>query len=267
MMKAVELIMIRWNASPELFQIGGFALRYYSLMFVLGFVLMGYYVQGLFKKYGKDPELVGSLTNHIIIGMLIGARLSHCLFYEPEYYLKNPLDILKVWEGGLASHGGFLGVIISVKVFFNKHKDLPFLWLMDLVSGPCLFVGGLIRIGNLFNSEIYGEPTTVPWAFIFEQVDNLPRHPTQIYESLGYFTISFILCLMVKKKNGIWAQGSVLAAAIIMSFSFRFLIEFLKGEQSSITAQFPINMGQVLSLVFIAGGVYLYKRVNKASLN
>lgn len=255
--------MIKWNVSPEIVQFGGFALRYYSLMFVLGFILMGEYVKKLFSKYGKDPELVSSLTTHIIVGMLVGSRLAHCLFYDPDYYLMHPLDILKVWEGGLASHGGYLGVIIAVWIFFKKQKDLQFLWIMDLIAGPCLFVGGLIRVGNLFNSEIVGEPTTVPWAVIFERVDNLPRHPAQVYEAIGYFSIAFILCMMEKKKFSSWPKGSILAAAIILSFMFRFFIEFLKAEQSSVTESFPINMGQVLSLAFVAGGVFLWVRIRK----
>lgn len=258
--------MIKWNVSPEIVSIGSFSLRYYSLMFVLGFILMGEYVQKRFKKYGKNPELVSSLTTHIILGMLIGSRLAHCLFYEPDHYLLHPLDILKVWEGGLASHGGYLGVIIAVWIFFRKHKDLPFLWIMDLIAGPCLFVGGLIRVGNLFNSEIVGEPTDVPWAVIFERVDNLPRHPAQIYEAIGYFTVAAILFTMERKKFQIWPKGSILAAAIVMSFTFRFLIEFLKAEQSTLSASFPINMGQILSLLFTLGGIFLWVKVNKKAV-
>jgi phosphatidylglycerol:prolipoprotein diacylglycerol transferase len=255
--------MITWNVSPIIVEVGFFKLRYYSLMFVLGFLLMGEYVKHLFKKYGKDPELVSSLTTHIIFGMLIGSRLVHCLFYEPEQYLSDPIEILKIWEGGLASHGGYLGVFVAVAIFLRKHKDLSFLWIMDIISGPCLFVGGLIRVGNLFNSEIVGEPTNVPWAFIFERVDNIPRHPAQIYEAIGYFTVAFILCWMEKKKFLVWAQGSIISAALILSFMFRFLIEFLKGEQSSLSVNFPINMGQILSLVCVACGVVLWMIVNK----
>lgn len=247
--------MIVWNADPVLLHLGPFELRYYSLMFVIGFVLMGHYVSGLFKQHGKDPELVSSLTTYIIVGMLLGARLAHCLFYEPEYYLPNPIEILKVWEGGLASHGGYAGVMIAVWLFLRKHHDLKFFWIMDLIAGPCLFLGGLIRIGNFFNSEIVGEPTDLPWAIIFQRVDSVPRHPAQLYESIGYFTIAAILMAVAKYKFHKWPRGTNLALAIILSFTFRFFIEFLKDEQSQLVLSDTINMGQWLSVAFVVFGI------------
>ena len=246
--------MMKWNVDPEIVQFGNFALRYYSLMFVIGFIAMGEYVKRVFVKYGKDPVLVGSLTTHIIVAMLIGSRLAHCLFYEPQYYLSNPLEILKVWEGGLASHGGYVGVFIGVWLFLKKNPSMGFLWLMDIVCGPALFVGGLIRLGNLFNSEIYGNPTDVPWAMVFEKVDLIPRHPSMIYESIGYFTIAFILFWMEKKKFNVWNHGTIVSWSVIISFTFRFFIEFTKAEQSTLTVFNTINMGQVLSLVCVAAG-------------
>jgi prolipoprotein diacylglyceryl transferase len=233
-------------------------------MFVIGFILMGQYVQKLFKQHGKDPELVSSLTTYIIMGMLLGARLAHCFFYEPEYYLPHPIEILKVWEGGLASHGGYAGVMIAVWLFLRKHRDLSFFWIMDLIAGPCLFLGGMIRIGNLFNSEIVGEPTTVPWAVIFERVDNIPRHPAQIYESIGYFTIAAILMWIAHHKFNKWPRGTNLAIAIILSFTFRFFIEFLKDEQSQIVVTDAINMGQWLSVAFALFGVGMLWYINRA---
>lgn len=252
-----------WNVDPELLSIGPFSLRYYSLMFIIGFLLMGEYVKKLFAKYGRDPELVSSLTTHIIVGMLIGSRLVHCLFYEPQYYLSNPIDILKIWEGGLASHGGYLGVIIAVWIFMRKHPEIKFFWIMDLIAGPCLFVGGLIRIGNLFNSEIVGRASDVPWAVIFQRVDPFPRHPAQVYESIGYFTCAGILFWMEKKKFTQWKKGSILAAAMILSFAFRFFVEFVKDEQATITVSSVINMGQLLSVAFVIAGIVLWFRVQK----
>lgn len=253
-----------WNADPVLLRVGFFELRYYSLMFILGFFLMTAYVKTIFKKYGKDPELVSTLTSYIIVGMLIGARLGHCLFYEPDYYLSHPLEILKVWEGGLASHGGYLGVIVSVFFFLKKYPVVKFLWLLDVLVGPCLFVGGLIRIGNFFNSEIFGGPTDAPWAVVFQRIDMVPRHPAQLYEAIGYFSIAAILIMLERKKNGIWPQGSNLAIGFILSFTFRFLIEFIKDEQSEVVITDAINMGQWLSLVFVIAGVILLWRVNQA---
>lgn len=252
-----------WNVDPELLSIGPFSLRYYSLMFIIGFLLMGEYVKRLFVKYGRDGELVSSLTTHIIVGMLIGSRLVHCLFYEPQYYLSHPLDIIKIWEGGLASHGGYLGVIIAVWIFMKKHPQLKFFWILDLIAGPCLFVGGLIRIGNLFNSEIVGRPSNVPWAVIFQRVDPFPRHPAQVYEAIGYFTIAGILFWMEKKKFTQWKKGSILAAAMVLSFAFRFFVEFVKDEQATITVSSVINMGQLLSLAFVIAGIVLWFRVQK----
>lgn len=167
-----------WNVDPEILHIGPFVLRYYSLMFVIGFLTMGHYVGKLFKQEGKNPEDVSSLTTYLIVGMLIGSRLVHCLFYDPQHYISHPLEILKVWEGGLASHGGYIGVIIATLIFLRKHPEHNFFHLLDMIAGPCLFVGGLIRIGNLMNSEIYGAPSSLPWAITFIRVDNLPRHPS-----------------------------------------------------------------------------------------
>ncbi len=255
--------MIKWNVDPELLSIGPFSIRYYSLMFIIGFITMGEYVSRRFKAYGKDPQLVSSLTTYIIVGMLIGSRLAHCFFYEPQYYLSNPLDILKIWEGGLASHGGYLGVIIAVAIFIKKNSELNYWWLMDVIVGPCLFVGGLIRIGNLFNSEIIGEPTNLPWAFIFERVDMIPRHPAQIYESIGYFSIAAFLMWFEIKKSKQFKAGTNIAIGFIISFTFRFLIEFLKGEQSTLELFSFINMGQILSLALVAFGFVLLLFVNK----
>jgi prolipoprotein diacylglyceryl transferase len=232
-------------------------------MFIIGFLVMGEYVKKLFAKYGRDPELVSSLTTHIIIGMLIGSRLVHCFFYEPQYYFSHPFEIIKIWEGGLASHGGYLGVIIAVWIFMRKNPGLKFFWIMDLIVGPCLFVGGLIRIGNLFNSEIVGRATDVPWAVVFQRVDPFPRHPAQVYESIGYFTIAGILFYLEKKKFREWKKGSIFAVALVISFLFRFFIEFTKDEQATITITSLFNMGQVLSLVFVLAGILLWFRVQK----
>ncbi|MES2527854.1 MAG: prolipoprotein diacylglyceryl transferase [Bdellovibrionota bacterium] len=254
---------MNWNVDPEIVNIGFFSLRYYSLMFIIGFLLMGEYVKKLFAKYGRDPELVSSLTTHIIVGMLVGSRLVHCFFYEPQYYFSHPLDIPKIWQGGLASHGGYLGVIIAVWIFMRKNPSLKFFWIMDLIAGPCLFVGGLIRVGNLFNSEIYGKASDVPWAMVFQRVDPFPRHPSMIYEALGYFTIAGILFWMEKKKFATWKKGSIFSLALVMSFFFRFLVEFTKDEQATIVLSSAINMGQLLSLAFVVGGTILYLRIQK----
>lgn len=247
-----------WNVEPEIIKIGPFAIRYYSLMFVVGFFSMGKYVSILFKDDGKNPEDVSALTTYIIVGMLIGARLAHCLFYDPSYYFQHPLETLYVWEGGLASHGGYTGVIVAVFLFLKKHPKHHFFKLMDMVAGPCLFVGGLIRIGNFMNSEIYGRPTTLPWGVVFERVDAIPRHPAQLYEAFGYFVIAGLLSYLYHKKANTWRSGTILSIAIVLSFFFRFLIEFTKDEQSSLFSNPTINMGQWLSVLFMAMGIVLF---------
>ena len=255
---------MEWNAEPILFQLGPIAIRYYSLMFIIGFISMSYYVKKVFQADGHDPKLVDSLTNHIIVGMIVGARLAHCFFYDPGYYLSNPHKILMVWEGGLASHGGYLGVIIAVSLFIKKNPKINFLWLMDNIAGPCLFVGGLIRIGNFMNSEIIGKASDLPWAIIFKKVDLVPRHPAQLYEAIGYFSVAFLYMYLSRKAKGL-KNGAVLAIAMILSFLFRFFVEFAKDNQSTISDSLPINMGQILSLCFMMGGVYLYLKVQKPS--
>lgn len=254
-----------WNVDPEIFKIGPFALRYYSLMFVIGFITMGQYVKYLFKRTGKIPEDVSSLTTYIIAGMLIGARLGHCVFYDPVYYWNHPLEVLFIWEGGLASHGGYLGVLIAVYFFLRKKQTYKFLDLMDIVTAPSLFVGGLIRLGNFMNSEIYGKPTDLPWAIVFEKVDNIPRHPSQLYEASGYLLIAGILFYLQKRFLNLWKPGKILSVAIVISFFFRFLVEFTKDEQSSLFSNPAINMGQWLSIMFILFGVALFLYINKSN--
>ncbi len=256
---------MKWNIDPEIVRIGPVAIRYYSLMFVIGFMTMDYYVKKLFVKHGKDPALVSSLTNYIVIGMIVGARLAHCFFYDPGYYLSHPFDILKVWQGGLASHGGYVGVMVAVSLYLRKHKDMTFLWITDLIAGPCLFVGGLIRLGNFFNSEIVGRPSDVPWAIVFEKIDYYPRHPAQLYESLGYFSIAFFLNFLATKKYDSLKRGAVLYIAMIISFTFRFLIEFTKDNQSSISEGLVLNMGQFLSLAFIIFASLMLFRLRKTA--
>lgn len=256
---------MNWNVEPEIIKIGPLALRYYSLMFVIGFFSMSHYISILFKRNGKNPEDVSALTTYIIIGMLVGARLAHCIFYDPIYYFHHPVEVFYVWEGGLASHGGYMGVIIAVVLFLKKHPAYQFLKLMDMVAGPCLFVGGLIRIGNFMNSEIYGKPSTLPWAIVFEKIDNVPRHPSQIYEAIGYFFIAGILTFLYQKKGSIWKSGLIFSVAIILSFSFRFFIEFTKDEQSTLLNQPIINMGQWLSLGFVFLGTGLFWILHKRS--
>lgn len=185
--------MIEWNVSPEIFRLGPFAIRWYSLGFVFAF-LLGYYIIRHILRLEKKPEVyVDELFVYVFLGTIIGARLGHCLFYDPGYYLKHPLEILMIWHGGLASHGAAIGILTALYIFSKKRKDISFLWVLDRVVIVVALSGFFIRMGNLFNSEIYGKEAHIPWAFIFKRVDNIPRHPTQIYEAIAYLII-FLCC-------------------------------------------------------------------------
>ena len=174
---------INWNANPEIFTLFGiFPIRYYGLLFASGLLISYSVIARIYKNEHIPLENLEKLTVYIFIGTIAGARLGHCLFYEPAYYLSNPLEIIKIWHGGLASHGAAIGILLALYLFSRKVKK-PFLWTMDRVVIVVALAGSLIRMGNLMNSEIIGNPTTVSWAFIFERVDNIPRHPAQIYES------------------------------------------------------------------------------------
>jgi len=252
-----------WDINPELFNLNifGFHLapRYYGLAFVLGFFLAEKYISKIMYKNGYSKEEMSTLFTYSLIGCIVGARLGHCLFYEPGYYLSNPFEIMKVWKGGLASHGGFIGVIISVSMFNKKaKKKLDFLWLLDLVAAPALLGGVFIRLGNLMNSEILGRPTDLPWGFIFKRVDNIPRHPAQLYEALGYFVVSMFGYYFYKKYQGKWPKGRHVGYILIGGMGWRFFTEFFKENQVAFEQGMLINMGQVLSLVMMVVGFGLF---------
>lgn len=259
--------MITWNVDPEIFRLGSIAVRWYGLMFVIGFLIGERYASKVLREdKGKTQYDASRLVNYMLLGTFLGARLGHCLFYDPLYYLSNPLEILMVWKGGLASHGGYAGIILGAYFYSRKYKDLPFLWLMDMIAGPALLTGGLIRLGNLMNSEIIGKPSDLPWSFIFKRVDDVARHPTQIYESIGYFTISAILFYLFKKYNKTWLRGRILGVAMVISFSFRFFIEFFKENQVAFEQGMSFNMGQWLSIPFVIIGLLLFFEVHKPLL-
>lgn len=246
-----------WDIDREIFSVGVFVLRWYSLLFALG-IFLGYMVMyRIFQKEHKSIELMDSLLFHIVVGTVVGARLGHCLLYEPMDYLTDPIRIFKVWEGGLASHGGFTGVIIALILFCRKHRDISFFWLADRMTITAMLAAGCIRIGNLFNSEIYGHPTDVAWAVIFKKIDDIPRHPTQIYEAIGYLSISAILYLVYRLKDRHPREGSLFGAVLIMAYSFRTYIETYKENQVAFEDGMVLNMGQLLSLPFVLIGVFI----------
>jgi prolipoprotein diacylglyceryl transferase len=265
------VLSIIWNPSPEIFEVGGFAVRWYGLFFALSFFFGYLIMQKFFNKEGVPIKLLDELTTYMILGTIIGARLGHVFFYEPVYYLAHPLKILQVWEGGLASHGAAIGIISAILIFSYVRKK-PFLWVMDRIVIVVALAGFLIRMGNLMNAEIYGQPTTLPWGFQFMRSTTpsdalLPRHPTQIYEGLTYLCIFLLLWWYYYKKNGKPAPGFVFGLFMVLVFGMRFLIEFIKEPQVGFEQGLLLNMGQMLSIPFVIAGItfmYLASRKGQA---
>jgi prolipoprotein diacylglyceryl transferase len=256
----MTLNYINWNVDPEIFRIGTFAVRWYGLLFAASFVF-GYIIMlRIFKKENIPVSVLDSLTTYMVIGTVIGARLGHCFFYEPAYYLAHPMHILMVWEGGLASHGAAIGIIITILIFAKK-KKLHFLWVMDRVVIVVALSGLFIRTGNLMNSEIFGHITSLPWGFRFLHAEaplNLdPRHPTQLYEGLSYLVIFLYLLWYYYKKDGKPAEGFIFGMFLILVFGMRFLIEFVKEPQEGFEKSMILNLGQLLSIPLIIAGVVL----------
>jgi len=249
------LAFVEWSVSPEIFHLGPVSVRWYGFLFAMAFVV-GYIIMSwIFKKESRPKTDLEQLSVYMIFGTVIGARLGHCLFYNPEYYLSNPIEIFKVWEGGLASHGAAIGILIALYLFSNKKKNYPMLWTLDRVVIVVALAGTFIRLGNLFNSEIIGKPTDVSWAFIFTAVDDLPRHPAQLYESIAYLIIFLILLFIY--YNGIEKnrKGLLFGIFLVLVFTFRFFVEFVKENQSGFEAGMALNMGQILSIPFILAGL------------
>ena len=226
-------------------------------------------------KHDKAPEgWVDKIFIYTIIATVIGARLGHCLFYGWDYYSQHPIEILKIWEGGLASHGGAIGIIIAILIYSKKVTHKNPLWAFDRLVIPTALVGALIRMGNLMNHEIYGHPTHLPWGFRFienitawrqgmEPIFSAPSHPTQIYEALCYFIIFLFLMYMYWKKNAGQRQGLIFGIFLVGVFFSRFCIEFLKNNQEEFEENMILNMGQLLSIPFVIFGIYLIIRALK----
>lgn len=266
-----DILAIIWNANPELFHIGGFAVRWYSLLFVSGFILGFFIFQWFFKREKLDPGLLDSLLVTLIVGTIVGARLGHCLFYQPDYYLgswEGFLEIFMPWKGGLASHGGTIALFIAMWWFahkYGKRQGFDFVWLVDHLSIAVCFAATFIRLGNLFNSEIYGGVTNLPWGFVFVRNEETePHHPTQLYEALSYLILGLVLLAIYKYRSEKTWRGTFIGLFLIGCFGSRFLIEFIKNDQVDFEAGMALNMGQILSIPFVLLGigflVYAYKK-------
>ena len=266
-----ETLAIHWNADPVIFSIGSVELRWYSLLFISGFILGWFIFKWFFKREGISEKLLDPLLYTLLIGTIVGARLGHCLFYDPAYYLgswNGFLEIFMPWKGGLASHGGTLFLFFAMIWFarrYGRKNDFDFLWLLDHLAIAVSFAAMFIRLGNLFNSEIYGHVTDLPWGFVFERRGEVePKHPTQLYEALSYAILGLVLLFLYVRKTKWLYRGSYIGIFFIVLFGMRFLIEFVKENQVDFEAGMALNMGQLLSIPFILLGIailiYSYKK-------
>ena len=263
------LSYIVWNFNPELIS-SPIAVRWYGLMFAIGFLVGFEIVSRMFRHEGAPERWLGLLLLWVMGGTIVGARLGHVFFYAWDYYGAHPGDIIKVWEGGLASHGGAIGVIIAVLLFSLITTRRSPLWTFDRLVVPIALVGGLIRLGNLFNSEIFGGPTDLPWGMMFvrsrewhEMYYGVACHPTQIYEALCYFALFGLLMWMYWKRNAEQRPGLIFGVFLVGIFLPRFLIEFIKNNQEAWEASMAINMGQCLSIPFVLAGIFFIVRALK----
>ncbi len=250
------LTQIIWDVDPVIFYIGDRGIRWYGLLLAVGFMLAYLIISKVMKKEGFKQEIIDKFSVYIIIGVIVGLRLGHCLFYDPIYYLSNPFEILKVWQGGLASHGGAIGILLAVWLFVKKQK-LSYLGMLDRIVLVIPLAGSFVRVGNLMNSEIVGEPANIPWAFVFKRLGETPLHPTQLYEAIFYFIMFFAFYFIYTKFKSNWKDGTFLGWFLIVLFLFRFLIEYTKTEQVEFQGWTEtIKMGQLLSIPFVILGIY-----------
>ena len=257
---------IHWNPDPEIVNIFGISIRYYSLFFVGGLILSLYLLGWIFKRENLSNDNIHKLSTYGFVGIMVGARLGHCLFYQPEYYLSNPIEMIlpiKILdEGGikftgyqgLASHGGTLGLIIAI-IFYSRKTKHSIIDTLDLIAIVAGLGAGFIRLANLMNSEIIGIPTSQPWGFIFERVDNIPRHPAQLYEALTYFLILGITMTLYKTKREFLRNGFFFGLTLALIFTARFFIEFVKERQVEFEESMQLDMGQLLSIPYILIGI------------
>ena len=269
---------ITWTASPVLFTLGPIQIRWYSLMFIIGFWI-GYKIEeAMYKKEGIPTPWLDKLFMYVFIGTIVGARLGHVFFYGWDYYSQHPIEIFKVWEGGLASHGGAIGIIIAILFLSYRSLKVHPLFIFDRLVVPVALVGALIRMGNLFNHEIYGHVTNLPWGFRFisnihawragaEPIFTAPSHPTQIYEASLYLIVFALLMWMYWKRNAQLRQGLIFGTFLIGIFGTRFFVEFLKNNQEAFEENMLLNMGQILSIPFVIFGIWLVIRAFKRPLD
>ncbi|MGL4614009.1 MAG: prolipoprotein diacylglyceryl transferase [Shewanella sp.] len=244
-----------WELNPVMVSFMGLTVHWYGVLFAIAITAGFQVMKRIYIKEQLDVESLDNLLIYCVIGIIVGARLAHCVFYDPGYYFSHPLKILAIWEGGLASHGGGLGAILALYYYQRKVK-LPFLFLLDRLAIATAIFGFFVRMANFANSEILGEPTTLPWGVIFARVDMLPRHPTQLYEALAYLTIFIGLYALYQFTQIKQRYGALFGVFLVLVFSARIGIESLKVSQAAYTETL-LSAGQWLSLPFLAVGIIL----------
>ena len=277
----MNILSITWDVNPEIFSIGLLSVRWYGLLWACAVLACWLIVNKIFR-HEKHPENWGEkIFYYGLVGLVVGARLGHCFFYEwhplvepvrflgitfthGNPYLANPIDLIKIWQGGLSSHGGAIGLLVGMYLYNKNVIKKGFIWMLDRLVIGVAIGGAFIRFGNLMNSEIYGGPTSLPWGFIFVRAgETEPMHPTQIYEML-YCLITFaIVWWMYWKKQSYRKPGLIFGVFLLGIFGTRFLLEFLKWNQVAFEYGMLLNMGQWLSVPFIIWGIYLLIRARK----
>ena len=251
----MTIASINWDVNPIFISPLGLDIAYYGLFWVAAFVLGGFIFNKVVRKEGLDPAITSSAFNYTIIATILGARIGHCLFYDPAHYLSNPIEILYFRDGGMASHGAAIGLLIGIWLFTRKWK-VPYIWMLDRIGLVVTTGGALIRIGNLINSEVYGTQTSLPWGFIFPRAgETLPMHPTQIYEALAYLVLFAILAHLYWRTKTADRRGMLFGIFLIGLFGARIIIEFFKQPQMPFEQTMTLNMGQLLSIPFVLAGI------------
>ncbi len=271
------LLQIDWNPSPILFKIGPIAIRYYSLMFVIAFMLGLYLMKKIFINEKISLEKLDSLFMYSVVSILIGARLGHFLFYDPEFLIRKPLEVLLPFRfspkfeitgyAGLASHGAAIGVIFAMYLFSKRVLKKPILFILDRIVVPVASGAIFVRLGNLMNSEIIGKPTHSNYGFVFKRLgEDFPRHPAQLYEAISYLVIFIILWFVYWKTDKKQKAGYIFGLFFALLWSARFLVEFFKEKQVEGGENWilGLNTGQMLSIPLILVGLYFMFRKTKA---
>ena len=264
-----HLLYILWNPDLEIFRIGNFAIRWYSTCWLIGLALAYFIVKWLYKNQKVKDAYFDPLFMYCFLGILIGARLGHCLFYQPEYFLSSWTHVVEMflpihqmadgsWKftgyEGLASHGGTIGLMVALYLYYRK-TGMNLWHVLDDIAIATPITACFIRLGNLMNSEIIGTPTNVPWAFILERADMTPRHPGQLYEAIAYFFFFFVMLHFYKRTSKKVGTGFYFGLCLTLIFTFRFFIEYTKDIQVDFESGMIFNMGQLLSIPFIILGI------------